>query len=50
MFDIGILTKGFYSEIRQKGVQQDLNDIAEITYGFVGADMLHFAENQQWSY
>jgi len=39
MFDIGILTKGFYSEIRQKGVQQDLNDIAEITYGFVGADI-----------
>lgn len=39
MFDIGILTKLFYSEICRKGVPSDLDEIAEITYGFVGADL-----------
>jgi transitional endoplasmic reticulum ATPase len=39
LFDTGILSKGFYDEVRAKGVPQDLDDIAEITYGFVGADL-----------
>jgi len=39
LFDAGILGKSFYDDIRQKGIPQDLDDIAEITYGFVGADI-----------
>ena len=39
MFDAGILTKSFYSEVSRKGVPKDLDEIAEITYGFVGADL-----------
>jgi len=39
LFDVGILGKSFYDDVRQKGVINDLNDIAEITYGFVGADI-----------
>jgi transitional endoplasmic reticulum ATPase len=39
LFDSGILTKQFYSESRRKGVPKDLDEIAEITYGFVGADL-----------
>ena len=39
MFDSGILNKAFYTEVRAKGVPKDLDEIAEITYGFVGADV-----------
>ncbi len=39
MFDAGLLTKAFYGEVSRKGVPQDLDDIADITYGFVGADI-----------
>jgi transitional endoplasmic reticulum ATPase len=39
LFDTGILTKSFYAEVRRKGVSADLDEIAEITYGFVGADL-----------
>ena len=39
LFDSEILTKKFYSDIQQKGVAMDLEDIADITYGFVGADI-----------
>jgi transitional endoplasmic reticulum ATPase len=39
LFDSGILTKQLYSELRRKGVPKDLDEIAEITYGFVGADL-----------
>jgi transitional endoplasmic reticulum ATPase len=39
LFDLGILNKSFYDEVHQKGIPKDLDDIAEITYGFVGADL-----------
>ncbi|MGV8171485.1 MAG: CDC48 family AAA ATPase [Candidatus Woesearchaeota archaeon] len=39
LFDAGILIKAFYNDARQKGVPKDLDEIAEITYGFVGADL-----------
>jgi len=39
MFDMGLLTKNFYAEVCRKGVPSDLDEIAEITYGFVGADL-----------
>lgn len=39
LFDTGILSKSLYSDVRQKGVPKDLDEIAEITYGFVGADI-----------
>jgi len=39
MFDSNILNKNFYTEARAKGVPLDLDEIAEITYGFVGADV-----------
>ena len=39
MFDAGLLNKNFYNEVSRKGVPKDLDDIAEITYGFVGADV-----------
>ncbi|HYD03536.1 MAG TPA: CDC48 family AAA ATPase [Alphaproteobacteria bacterium] len=39
LFDSGILSRSFYDEVHQKGVPKDLDDIAEITYGFVGADL-----------
>ncbi|MGV8087069.1 MAG: CDC48 family AAA ATPase [Candidatus Woesearchaeota archaeon] len=39
LFDLSILTKVFYSDIHRNGVPKDLDEIAEITYGFVGADL-----------
>jgi transitional endoplasmic reticulum ATPase len=39
LFDLSILTKVFYSDIHRNGVPKDLDDIADITYGFVGADL-----------
>jgi len=39
MFDANLLTKSFYAEVSRKGVPADLDEIAEITYGFVGADL-----------
>jgi len=39
MFDTEVLSKNFYSDVQQKGVAKDLDDMAEITYGFVGADI-----------
>ena len=39
LFDTEVLTKKFYSDVQQKGIPKDLDDMAEITYGFVGADI-----------
>ncbi len=39
LFDSNILTKVFYSDVHRNGVPKDLDEIAEITYGFVGADL-----------
>ncbi len=39
LFDLGVLNKILYTDIRQKCALSDLDEIAEITYGFVGADI-----------
>jgi len=39
LIELDLLSKSFYSEVTQKGIPEDLKSIAEITYGFVGADL-----------
>ncbi|MFH1916387.1 MAG: AAA family ATPase [Nanoarchaeota archaeon] len=43
LIDLKILDEGFYTEVRMKGIERDLNKIAEITHGFVGADLAALA-------
>jgi transitional endoplasmic reticulum ATPase len=44
LMEIGILTKSLFEEIRRKGSSKDLEEVAEITYGFVGADLSALAK------
>ena len=39
LFEIEILDKDIYNKIRDKGIERDLQDLADITHGFVGADL-----------
>jgi transitional endoplasmic reticulum ATPase len=44
LIETAVVGKSFYSEIKQKGVSRDLDNIAEITFGFVGADISGLAK------
>lgn len=39
LLELKIIDESLYREARQDGILRDLNKIAEITYGFVGADL-----------
>ena len=44
LIDIGIVSEKFYKEVRQKGVSKDLKELANVTHGFVGADLSALAK------
>jgi transitional endoplasmic reticulum ATPase len=44
LIDTNIVNKSFYNEVRQKGILKDLDNLAEITYGYVGADISGLAK------
>ncbi|VVB75304.1 VCP-like ATPase [Candidatus Tiddalikarchaeum anstoanum] len=39
LISLSILSKSFYDEVRSKGILKDLDNLANKTFGFVGADL-----------
>ncbi|TKJ17543.1 AAA family ATPase [Candidatus Woesearchaeota archaeon B3_Woes] len=39
LIELKVVNKEFYQSIRQNGIPRDLENMADITYGFVGADL-----------